>query len=114
MVFFPVGLLVDKSFTISLLYRIHIDPATVQKKFGIFGEPMTGNDWDCSGVFAGYDFKKVLLLGISIGGVMFILPRMVRILMEGSLPLSKRSKSISMPNTLTVMIVISDGISPLP
>ena len=45
--------------------------------------------------------SKVLLFGISIGGVMFILPRMVRILMEGLLPL-EAIKSISMPNTLTV------------
>lgn len=66
------------------------------------------------GVIAGYDFKKVLLLGISIGGVMFILPRMVRILMEGLLPLSEAIKSISMPNTLTVTISISAWISPLP
>lgn len=40
-VFFPVGLLVDKIIDhIPGLNRIHIDPETVQKKFGIFGEPM--------------------------------------------------------------------------
>ncbi len=55
--------------------------------------------------------SKVLLLGISIGGVMFILPRMVRILMEGLLPLSEAIKSISMPNTLTVTISISADIA---
>ncbi|VEB52186.1 Phosphotransferase [Salmonella enterica subsp. enterica] len=44
------------------------------------------------GIIAGYDFKHILLLGISIGGVMFILPRMVRILMEGLLPLSEAIK----------------------
>ena len=69
-------------------------PETVQKKFGIFGEPMmVGTILGIFlGVIAGYDFKKVLLLGISIGGVMFILPRMVRILMEGLLPLSEAIK----------------------
>ncbi|HHV8400427.1 TPA: PTS galactitol transporter subunit IIC [Escherichia coli] len=94
-VFFPVGLLVDKIIDhIPGLNRIHIDPETVQKKFGIFGEPMmVGTILGIFlGVIAGYDFKKVLLLGISIGGVMFILPRMVRILMEGLLPLSEAIK----------------------
>ncbi|HBL7190323.1 TPA: PTS galactitol transporter subunit IIC [Escherichia coli] len=94
-VFFPVGLLVDKIIDhIPGLNRIHIDPETVQKKFGIFGEPMMVGTilGILLGVIAGYDFKKVLLLGISIGGVMFILPRMVRILMEGLLPLSEAIK----------------------
>ena len=89
------GLLVDKIIDhIPGLNRIHIDPETVQKKFGIFGEPMmVGTILGIFlGVIAGYDFKKVLLLGISIGGVMFILPRMVRILMEGLLPLSEAIK----------------------
>ena len=40
---------------------IHIDPETVQKKFGIFGEPMmVGTILGIFlGVIAGYDFKKV-------------------------------------------------------
>ncbi|WP_348254127.1 PTS transporter subunit IIC, partial [Salmonella enterica] len=44
------------------------------------------------GIIPGYDFKHILLRGISIGGVMFILRRMVRILMEGLLPLSEGIK----------------------
>jgi len=94
-VFFPVGLLFDKIIDkIPGLNRIHIDPENVQKKLGIFGEPMmVGTILGLLlGIIAGYDFKHVLLLGISIGGVMFILPRMVRILMEGLLPLSEAIK----------------------
>ncbi|EHM7343270.1 PTS galactitol transporter subunit IIC [Salmonella enterica] len=94
-VFFPIGLLFDKIIDkIPGVNRIHIDPENVQKKMGIFGEPMMvgtilGVLLD---IIAGYDFKHILLLGISIGGVMFILPRMVRILMEGLLPLSEAIK----------------------
>ena len=44
------------------------------------------------GVIAQYDLKGILSLGINIGAVMFILPRMVRILMEGLLPLSDAIK----------------------
>lgn len=94
-VFFPIGLLFDKIIDkIPGLNRIHIDPESVQKRLGIFGEPMmVGTILGISlGIIAGYDFKHILLLGISIGGVMFILPRMVRILMEGLLPLSEAIK----------------------
>ena len=40
-VFFPIGLLFDKIIDkIPGVNRIHIDPENVQKKMGIFGEPM--------------------------------------------------------------------------
>ncbi|EEN4859465.1 TPA: PTS galactitol transporter subunit IIC [Salmonella enterica subsp. enterica serovar Paratyphi C] len=94
-VFFPIGLLFDKIIDkIPGVNRIHIDPENVQKKMGIFGEPMMVGTilGVLLGIISGYDFKHILLLGISIGGVMFILPRMVRILMEGLLPLSEAIK----------------------
>ncbi|EAY1390095.1 PTS galactitol transporter subunit IIC [Salmonella enterica] len=94
-VFFPIGLLFDKIIDkIPGVNRIHIDPENVQKKMGIFGEPMMVGTilGVLLGIIAGYDFKHILLQGISIGGVMFILPRMVRILMEGLLPLSEAIK----------------------
>ncbi|ECV1482182.1 PTS galactitol transporter subunit IIC [Salmonella enterica subsp. enterica serovar 4,[5],12:i:-] len=94
-VFFPIGLLFDKIIDkIPGVNRIHIDPENVQKKMGIFGEPMMVGTilGVLLGIIAGYNFKHILLLGISIGGVMFILPRMVRILMEGLLPLSEAIK----------------------
>ncbi|HGH1862136.1 TPA: PTS galactitol transporter subunit IIC [Salmonella enterica subsp. enterica serovar 1,4,[5],12:i:-] len=94
-VFFPIGLLFDKIIDkIPGVNRIHIDPENVQKKMGIFGEPMMVGTilGVLLGIIAGYDFKHILLLGISIGGVMFIFPRMVRILMEGLLPLSEAIK----------------------
>ena len=94
-VFFPIGLLFDKIIDkIPGLNRIHIDPESVQKRLGIFGEPMMVGTilGILLGIIAGYDFKHILLLGISIGGVMFILTRMVRILMEGLLPLSEAIK----------------------
>ena len=40
------------------------------------------------GLLAGYDFKGVLALAINLGAVMYILPRMVRILMDGLIPIS--------------------------
>lgn len=94
-VFFPIGLLGDKIIDhIPVINKITIDPQTIQKKFGIFGEPMIVGIilGLLVGIIAGYDLKGILTLGINIGAVMFILPRMVRILMEGLLPLSDAIK----------------------
>lgn len=94
-VFFPVGLLVDK-----IIDHIH-KPQSYSYRSGNRTEKVwhfrrTDDGWHYSGHFSRRNcrirFQKVLLLGISIGGVMFILPRMVRILMEGLLPLSEAIK----------------------
>ncbi|STI81843.1 PTS system galactitol-specific transporter subunit IIC [Escherichia coli] len=93
-VFFPVGLLVDKIIDHIPASIVFISTRKPYRKVW----HLRRTDDGCTilgillGVIAGYDFKKVLLLGISIGGVMFILPRMVRILMEGLLPLSEAIK----------------------
>ena len=44
------------------------------------------------GVLAGYDVRGILQIGVNLGAVMFILPRMVRILMEGLMPISEAVK----------------------
>lgn len=93
--FFPIGLLGNKIIDmIPGIRNIDINPMTIQKRFGIFGEPMmVGTILGLLlGIVAGYDLQGILATGISIGAVMFILPRMVRILMEGLLPLSDAIK----------------------
>ncbi|EUB32154.1 PTS galactitol transporter subunit IIC [Olsenella uli] len=90
-VFFPIGLLgnwiLDK---VPGINKLHADPETIQKRFGIFGEPMMVGFMlgILLGLLAGYDFKGVLALAINLGAVMYILPRMVRILMDGLIPIS--------------------------
>ncbi|MDF2534743.1 PTS system, galactitol-specific IIC component [Enterococcus sp. AZ089] len=93
--FFPIGLIGNKLIDmIPGIRKIDINPLTIQKRFGIFGEPMmVGTILGLLlGIVAGYDLQGILTTGISIGAVMFILPRMVRILMEGLLPLSEAIK----------------------
>ncbi len=112
-VFFPIGLLFDKIIDkIPCVNRIHIDPENVQKN-GNLRRAYDGGYYSgvLLGIIAGYDFKHILLLGISIGGVMFILPRMVRILMEGLLPLSEAIKKYLNAKYPAVMISLSDWIS---
>lgn len=93
--FFPIGLIGNKIIDmIPGIRKIDINPVSIQKRFGIFGEPMmVGTILGLLlGVAARYDLKGILTMGISIGAVMFILPRMVRILMEGLLPISEAIK----------------------
>ncbi|OPJ57999.1 PTS galactitol transporter subunit IIC [Clostridium chromiireducens] len=71
--------------------NLKADPETIQKRFGVFGEPMMMGLilGVVLGILAGYGVDKTLQIGISMAGVMFLMPRMVRILMEGLIPVSE-------------------------
>lgn len=90
-IFFPIGvlgnLILDK---IPGVNKLNADPEQIQKRFGVFGEPMMLGVILGAGIglLAEYDLKGVLNLAMSLGAVMLIMPRMVKMLMEGLLPLS--------------------------
>ncbi|OOM14376.1 PTS galactitol transporter subunit IIC [Clostridium saccharobutylicum] len=71
--------------------NLKADPETIQKRFGVFGEPMMMGLvlGIILGILAGYGVDKILQIGVSMAGVMFLMPRMVRILMEGLIPVSE-------------------------
>lgn len=90
-IFFPIGLIgnwiIDR---IPGIRNININPENIQKRFGIFGEPLIIGTilGAVIGMLAGYDLQNVLSIAINVGAVMFILPKMVAILMEGLQPIS--------------------------
>lgn len=43
-------------------------------------------------ISVGYNFKDTLTVGISMAALMFLLPRMIKVLMEGLLPISQAAK----------------------
>ena len=76
---------------------IDINTDTLQKKFGVFGEPILVGTviglvigvlayWDGGNVAA--SITKVLSLGVSLGAVLVLIPKMAALLMEGLLPIS--------------------------
>jgi PTS system galactitol-specific IIC component len=69
---------------------IQADPESLQKKFGIFGEPMIIGSFlgIIIGVLAGYDVKEILNIGVSMGAALVLIPRMAAMLMEGLIPIS--------------------------
>ncbi|RPH29090.1 PTS galactitol transporter subunit IIC [Buttiauxella warmboldiae] len=95
-IFFPIGvlgnLILDK---VPGINKLNADPEQIQKKFGVFGEPMMLGVILGAGIglLAEYDLKGVLNLAMSLGAVMLIMPRMVKLLMEGLMPLSDAVRS---------------------
>lgn len=73
------------------LNRISIDPETIQKRFGVFGDT-TALGFLIGviiGLLAGYNVSDLLNLGVITAAVMLLLPRMVSLLMEGLTPISE-------------------------
>ena len=76
---------------------INIDVESMQKKFGVFGEPLfvgtiIGIVIGCIAYFDTADIAgsvtTILTLGVSLGAVLVLIPRMAALLMEGLLPIS--------------------------
>ncbi|MEK0153282.1 PTS transporter subunit IIC [Tetragenococcus halophilus] len=91
----PLGFAVDWILDrIPGINKINVDYETIQKKFGVFGEPMVIGVviGIILGFLAGYDVGQAWLLGINMGAVMLILPRMIKILLEGLLPISNAAQ----------------------
>lgn len=63
---------------------------TLKEKLGILGEPMIIGTVIglVVGVVAGYDVAGILVLGISLGAVLVLIPKMAAMLMEGLEPIS--------------------------
>jgi PTS system galactitol-specific IIC component len=74
------------------------DPDTIQKKLGVFGEPVIlgliiGLVLGILGYYnADQAVVKILQTGINLAAVMLLLPRMVQILMEGLIPISEAAR----------------------
>ncbi|MDO4813624.1 MAG: PTS galactitol transporter subunit IIC [Gemella sp.] len=84
----PIGWLVSK---IPGIKDVHIDAETIQKRFGIFGEPMIVGLvlGMILGGLAQYDIGAVFKAGIAMAAFMMLMPRMVKLLMEGLIPVSE-------------------------
>lgn len=87
----PVGMLIGK---IPGINKLNADPESIQKRFGIFGEPMMMGIIIGAVIafLGGYGVGDIMKMGINMGAVMFLMPRMVKILMEGLIPISEAAR----------------------
>ena len=76
--------------------KLYIDAEGMKKKFGLLGEPLfLGIIIGCGvGLFARYDVPGVLGLGIKMGAVMELIPRITRLFIEGLMPISDATRKI--------------------
>ena len=76
------------------LNKLHADPETLKKRFGIFGEPLVMGLvlGIIIGLLGGYDAKGVMGLGVQMAAVLILMPRMVALLMEGLIPISEGAR----------------------
>jgi len=91
----PLGIILDKIYDkIPGLNKIKVNTDTLSKKLGIFGEPPTIGFilGILLAVAVGYDLKGILEMGIAVGALLLLMPRMVKILMEGLIPISEAAK----------------------
>lgn len=76
--------------------KINIDAEGMKKRFGLLGEPLfLGVIVGCAvGAFARYDSPKVLMLGIQMGAVMELIPRITGLFIEGLMPISDATRQL--------------------
>ncbi|MCW6509978.1 PTS galactitol transporter subunit IIC [Lichenifustis flavocetrariae] len=82
--------------------RIQLDTDTIQKRLGVFGEPIVlgliiGLVLGAVAFYnlgdAGVAISKTLKTGVTLAASMLLLPRMVKILMEGLIPISEAAQA---------------------
>ncbi|MFQ9632742.1 MAG: PTS galactitol transporter subunit IIC [Coprobacillus cateniformis] len=76
------------------LRDIDITADTLQDKVGVFAEPIVIGGILGAGIgfLAGYDVQTALPLGIKMSAVMVLMPKIVKCIMDGLLPLTERAK----------------------
>ena len=72
------------------LNKVNVDMESIQKRLGIFGEPiLIGLVFGIIlGFLGGYEIKAVLQLGMSLAACLVLIPKMAALLMEGLIPVS--------------------------
>jgi PTS system galactitol-specific IIC component len=98
----PIGFALDALWDrIPVIKDIRVEPETIQKRLGVFGEPMIVGlvIGLVLGILAWFQvpptgdaLAQILSLGISTGSFMVLMPRMIGLLMEGLMPMSESAR----------------------
>ncbi len=95
--FAPIAMVMNKGLDlIPGMDKINIDAEGMKKKFGLLGEPLfLGVIVGVGiGIFAEYDFQQTLTLGVKMGAVMELIPRITSLFIEGLKPISEATKEL--------------------
>ena len=105
--FMPFAIVFNKLFDmIPGFSKLDIDAEGLKKKFGVLGEPLV------LGVIVGaligwaaqLDIKKILFLGVTMGAVMELIPRITALFIDGLKPISEKRSEETRLNSSHVSI----------
>jgi len=76
--------------------KLDIDAEGLKKKFGVLGEPLVLGVivGALIGAVAKMDVKGILFLGVTMGAVMELIPRITKLFIDGLMPISDKTKEI--------------------
>lgn len=76
--------------------KLDIDAEGMKKKFGVLGEPLVLGVivGALIGLVAHMDVKKILFLGVTMGAVMELIPRITKLFIDGLMPISEKTKEL--------------------
>ena len=76
--------------------KLDIDAEGMKKKFGVLGEPLVLGVivGALIGLVAHMDVKKILFLGVTMGAVMELIPRITKLFIDGLMPISEKTKEV--------------------
>ena len=95
--FTPFAILISKGLDmIPGFSKLDIDADGLKKKFGVLGEPLVLGVivGILIGALAQLDIKKILFLGVTMGAVMELIPRITRLFIDGLMPLSEKTQEV--------------------
>jgi len=76
--------------------RMDVDAEGLKRKFGVLGEPLVLGVivGAIIGAVAQLDIKKILFLGVTMGAVMELIPRITKLFIDGLMPISEKTKEV--------------------
>ena len=77
--------------------KLDIDAEGLKKKFGVLGEPIVLGVivGALIGAVAQLDIKKVLFLGVTMGAVMELIPRITKLFIDGLKPIAEKTQEVA-------------------
>ena len=95
--FTPFAILINKGLDmIPGFSKLDIDAEGLKKKFGVLGEPLVLGVivGALIGALAQLDIKKILFLGVTMGAVMELIPRITKLFIDGLMPISEKTQDV--------------------
>lgn len=95
--FVPFAIIIDNVLNmIPGFCKLDVDAEGLKKRFGVLGEPLVlGVIVGCLiGILARFDVKGILFLGVTMGAVMELIPRITKLFIDGLMPISEKTKEI--------------------